>query len=139
VLQDDELTLQLDRDLDDRGEDDDERPVPLAGADPGVERLDDLDGVQEPVEVPEHQDRRAVGGRRPAEGAERRERVGGGAGRPFVARAGPAQPAVDVPDRQAPALPAAEAGDLDDRVVVLEGLDVDAAERGAHQLLQTLG
>ena len=43
-------------------EDDDEGPGRLAGGDGRVEGLDDLDVVQEPVEVAEHQDRRAVGG-----------------------------------------------------------------------------
>ena len=45
--------------------------------------------------------------------------------------AGQGKPAVDVPGGQGPALAAAEAGDLGDRVVVLERLDVDAGEAGA--------
>ena len=40
--------------------------------------------------------------------------------------------------RDQPSL-AAEAGDLGDRVVVLEGVDVDAGEGGAHEFPQALG
>ena len=120
VLDDDELLLQLDGDLHDRGQDDDEGPVLLAGGDPGVEGLDDLGRAEEPVEVAEHQDGGAVGrgqggqasGSRPA-GRRRRRR------RRSVGSAGEGQAAVDVPGGQGPALVAAEAGDLGDGVVVL--------------------
>jgi hypothetical protein len=49
------------------------------------------------------------------------------------------QAAIDVPGGQAPALLAAQAGDLGGRVVVLERLDPQAGERGAHVIRQTLG
>ena len=61
MLQHDELPLQLHRDLDHGGQDDDEGPVLLAGRQGRVQRLDDLDRAQEPVEVAQHQKRRAVG------------------------------------------------------------------------------
>ena len=41
-----------------------------------VEGLDDLDVVQEPVEVPEHEQRRAVGGGQGPERPDRGQRVG---------------------------------------------------------------
>ena len=50
-----------------------------------------------------------------------------------------AQAAVDVPGGQVPALVAAEPRDLGDGVVVLERLDPEAREGGAHVLRQTLG
>ena len=62
VVDQDEELLELDGDLDDGGEDDDEGAGLLAAVDPGVEGLDDLDGVEEPVEVLEDEDGGAVGG-----------------------------------------------------------------------------
>ena len=140
VVDQDEQLLQLDGDRHDRREDDDERPVLLAGVDPGVEGLDDLGGVQEPVEVPEHEDGRAVGRGQGAQREDRGQGVGRLKGRGGLGGlAGQGEAAVDVPGGQRPVLLAAEAGDLGDRVVVLEGLDVDAGERGAHEFLQALG
>jgi hypothetical protein len=96
-------------------------------------------GAEVAVEVAEHQQGGAVGRGQGRQGADRGQRVGGpGRGGRAVGAAGGGQAAVDVPGGQAPALPATEPGDLRDRVVVLERLDVDAAERGADQLLQTL-
>ena len=108
--------LQLDRDLDDRGQDDDEGPVLLAGGDPGVQGLDDLGRAEEAVEVAEHQDGGALGRGQGGQGAEGGQRVGGagGDGGPALA-AGDGQAAVDVPGGQGPALVAAEAGDLGER------------------------
>ena len=78
VLHDDELPFKLDRDLDDRRQDHDEGAVLLAPADRRVEGLDDLGRAEEPVEVPEHQDRRPVGRGQGVQGLDRREWVGGG-------------------------------------------------------------
>ena len=131
VLDDDEELLQLDGDLDDRGEDDDEGAVALAGLELGVEGLGDLGrsrGSGGSCGAPGSRCRRAwpgpaASGRRPA-GRRRR------GARP-VGAAGDVQAAVDVPGGQGPALVAAQAGDLGDGVVVLVGADVDAGERGA--------
>ena len=132
VLDDDEGPLQLDRDLHDGRQDDDEGPGRLAGRDGRVQGLDDLDVVQELVEVAEHEDRRAVGIRHGPQRPDGRQRVAGADGGARVgAPAVQVQAAVDVPGGQVPALLAAEAGDLGDRVVVLERLDPQAGEGGA--------
>ena len=135
VLDDHELPLQLDGDVHHGREDDDEGPPGLAGGDGRVEGLDDLDVVQEPVEVAQDEQRRAVGvGQRPerADGGQRVGGIDGTCRNPCPGRQ--RQAAVDVPGGQGPALLAAEAGDLGDRVVVLEGLDPEAGEGGAHEL-----
>ena len=140
VLDDDEVLLQLDGDLDHRGQDDDEGAGLLAGGEPGVEGLDDLGGAEEAVEVAEHQDGGAVGRGQGGQRADRGQRVGGaGDGAGPVGLAGDGQAAVDVPGGQGPALVAAEAGDLGDGVVVLVGADPEAGEAGADVLGQALG
>ena len=140
VLDDHEELLELDGNLDHRRQDDDEGPVLLARGDPRVQGLDDLGRSQEPVEVAEHQDRGALGrGHRPQR-SDRRQRVGGaGDDASGFGPAGEGQAAVDVPGGQRPALVAAEAGDLGDRVVVLVRAHIEAAEGGADVLRQTLG
>jgi len=140
VVDQDELLFQLDGDLYQRRQDDDDGSGGLPGVDLGVEGLDDLHGVQESVEVLEHEEGGALGGGQGAERADRGQRVGRLHGRGRVGRRpGQGQSPVDVPGGQGPALVAAEPGDLPDGVLVLEGVDVDAAEGGAHEFPQALG
>jgi len=140
VLQDDELLLQLDRHLDDRRQDDDERPGLLAHVDPGVEGLDDLGAPQEAVEVDEDQQRRAVGRGHGVQGPDRRQRVGGvdGGGDLGPSAEGFEAP-VDVPGGQRPTSTAAQGGDLGQGVLVLGRPDPQAGEAGTHVLLEALG
>src|SRR5262245_37398553 len=55
VLDDDELTIELNRDLNHRRQDDDEGPVLLSHRDRRVQRLHDLGATKEAVEVPQDQ------------------------------------------------------------------------------------
>jgi hypothetical protein len=140
VLEHREVPLQLDGDLEHRGQDDDEGPGLLAGCDPRVEGLDDLDRAQEAVKVAEHQEGGAIRRDQGVERPEGRQGVGGpgrDAGSGGVA--GDGQAVVDVPGGQGPALAAAEAGDLGEGVVGLVGADPEASEAGADVLRQTLG
>ena len=142
VVDDDELPLQLDGELDDGGEDDDEGPVTPAGDDPGVECLDDLGRAEEPVEVAEHEQGRAVG--RGQGGSRRGSRPGGRSpgvawrsrqnGRPPERPRSTSQVARDQFSC------AAEGGrSRRPRHRARSRVDVNAAERGAHQLAQALG
>ena len=122
VLDDDELLLQLDGDLHDRREDDDEGSVASCRRRCRESRAWTTSvRAEEAVEVAQHEQRRAVGRgqRRRAPGWRRAGRRARG---PSVASRGPgvSQAAVDVPGGQGPALLAAEAGDLGDRVVMLD-------------------
>ena len=74
-------------DLDDRREDHDEGAVLLARDELGVEGLDDLGTVQEPVEVAQDQERRAVGRGQGGERPDRGERIGGADGSVFASAA----------------------------------------------------
>ncbi len=101
VLDDDELAFQLARDLEDRREDHEDRPVLLAGGDGRIERLNDLDAAQEPVEVPQDEQRRAVWRGQRADCLDRGQWVGGADGRVrALVASGDRQPAIDVPGGQ---------------------------------------
>ena len=141
MLDDDELAFQFARDLEDRREDHEDRPVLLAGGDRRVECLDDLDTAQEPVEVAQDEQGGAVLRGQRADCLDRCQRVSRGTSAvlELSSRRTTDQAAIDVPGGQRPALLATEPGDLDDSIVVFERLDPDACEAGAHVLRQTLG
>ena len=123
VLDDDELHLQLRRELHEGRQDHDEGALAAAGGEPGVERLGYLGHAEVAVEVAEHEQGRAVGRGQRGQGADGGDRVGGaGLGGP----AGQVEAAVDVPAGEGPALGEHSPSDLLDGVVVLAADDVDA-------------
>ena len=77
MLDHDELPLQFDGDIHHGRKDDHEGPPGLAGGDRRVEGLDDLDIVQEPVEVPQDEQRRALGIGHGPQRADGGQRIGG--------------------------------------------------------------
>ena len=88
----------------------------------------------------QHQQRRAVGRGQGVQRPDGGQRVGGVGEAAGLGRlAGQAQAPVDVPGGQGPAVGAAEAGDLGQGVLVLEGLDPEAGEAGADVLREALG
>ncbi len=112
----------------------------LAGGDGGVERLHDLDVAEEPVQVPEHEEGRALGCGQSAGGTNGRQGIlGRGRGGLGAGSTDHGESAIDVPGGERPALGPAERGDLGDRVIMFVALDPEPAEGGAHQFGQTLG
>ena len=129
MLDDDELAFQLARYLKQGREDDQDRPVLFAGSDCCVKCLDDLDADQEPVKVTQDEKCGPIWRGQRADCLDGGQWVGCADGciRALVS-SDHRQPAINVPGGQGPPLLAAQSGNFDNRIVVLERLNPDACE-----------
>jgi hypothetical protein len=129
-----------DRNLHDRGQDQDEAAVLFAGYELLDERLHHFGTVEKPVEVHEHQQRGILGfgPLNSAQTANRRERIG--AGRVALACPVPVngRRGVNVPGDEAPFLMCAELSDVAQGIVMFVAFDSNAREARAHVLRQAL-
>ena len=75
MVDDEERPLEFDRQLQHRRQDDEDDAFAFAARKLPLDRLDDVDPLQEPMEVPQHDDRGAVGLGQRRRGADRRQRI----------------------------------------------------------------
>ncbi len=130
--------FEFGRQVDDRRQNHHKSAVLLAGQDLPGQSLDNFGRLQEPMEVLQHQDGRAIGRGRIGQHADRRQRISR-RGIAAFRLATVLQTAIDIPRQQAPVFISAQLGDFDQSIAMLVALDPDAGETGADVLRQTLG
>lgn len=136
VFNDHKRLLNLDRDLYHRRQNNDDRSVLLTRLNLPSQSLNDLCGLGKPMKVLQHQDRRSFGRCQSVERANRGQRIT--AVRSCVVIARNAQPCLDVPGRQPPALFTTDRGDLGQPIVRFERLDPQGGETGPGILVDSI-